>query len=108
MAKSLRSKSKLQAKSVKRKGEFSKFVDDRNKRIADKLLIETAKQEEAKKQKKANEVNQVEEEEPIKEESMDVDNTKDNKKISTSGWRDSNSQRYKQRKQKSGKIRKRG
>ncbi|KAI5967824.1 uncharacterized protein KGF55_000056 [Candida pseudojiufengensis] len=106
MAKSLRSKSKLQAKSVKRKGEFSKFVDERNKRIAEKLLKETAKQEEAKKQKQADKENGAVAE-AINKESMDVDN-KEPKKVSTSGWRDSNSQRYKQRKSKSGKIRKRG
>lgn len=94
MAKSLRSKSKLQAKSVKRKGEFSKYVDDRNKRIAAKLAEETKKQDEIKKQdKKVNDND---------DKSMDVDENKD-KKVSTSGWRDSRSQVYKQRQLKNKK-----
>ncbi|KAL6452806.1 hypothetical protein SBY92_000147 [Candida maltosa Xu316] len=89
MAKSLRSKSKLNAK----KGEFSKYVDERNKRIAAKLAIETKKQDEAK---KANEDNKEGEEgeEDKKDSSMDLDK---DKKVSTSGWRDSRSQVYKQR-----------
>ena len=92
MAKSLRSKSKLQAKSVKRKGEFSKYVDERNKRIANKLAEETKKQNELKKQNNNN----IEEED---DKSMDVDK----KKVSTSGWRDSRSQVYKQRQLKNKK-----
>ncbi|KAK6459230.1 uncharacterized protein RJT20DRAFT_124424 [Scheffersomyces xylosifermentans] len=92
MGKSLRSKSKLRAKSIKRKGEFSKFVDGRNKRIADRLEEETKKQIEAK--KAASEEDQVE-----GKETMEVDNeTKEPKKVSTSGWRDSRGQIYKQRK----------
>lgn len=86
MAKSLRSKSKLRAKSVKRKGEFTKFVDDRNKRIAEKLAKETKIQEEAKKDAAVD---------SQPEESMEVDKTE--QKISTSGWRDSRKQIYKQR-----------
>ncbi|CAI5758634.1 unnamed protein product [Candida verbasci] len=74
MAKSLRSKSKLQAKSLKRKGEFAKYDDERKKRIADKLAKESKDQETEKK--------------------MDVDQ---DKKISTSGWRDSRSQHFKQK-----------
>ncbi|KAI5969562.1 hypothetical protein CANMA_001412 [Candida margitis] len=94
MAKSLRSKSKLQAKSVKRKGEFAKYVDERSKRIADRLAKETAKQEAEKKKNKQEDG----------QETMDLDKAAEdgeekthNKKVSTSGWRDSNSQRYKQR-----------
>ncbi|KAG7664467.1 uncharacterized protein J8A68_002023 [[Candida] subhashii] len=95
MAKSLRSKSKLRAKSVKRKGEFSKFVDDRNKRIADKLAKETVKQDEAKKEETVDDK---------PEEDMEVD--KSEQKVSTSGWRDSRKQIYKQRtlKKKKGKT----
>lgn len=48
MAKSLRSKPKLRAKSVKRKGEFTKFVDDRNARLAEKTRLNLQKQNEAK------------------------------------------------------------
>ncbi|CAK9439429.1 uncharacterized protein LODBEIA_P35540 [Lodderomyces beijingensis] len=88
MAKSLRSKSKLQAKSLKRKGEFQNFVDERNKRIAEKLQKETAEQEVKKKKAKEDKQDGG---------SMDVDQPK---KVSTSGWRDSNSQRYKQSKLK--------
>ena len=93
MAKSLRSKSKLQAKSVKRKGEFAKYADERSKRIAERLAKETAKQE-AEKTKGKQDNGQ---------ESMDVDKGGEDgeegqsQKVSTSGWRDSNSQRYKQR-----------
>ncbi|KAG5422106.1 hypothetical protein I9W82_001199 [Candida metapsilosis] len=97
MAKSLRSKSKLQAKSVKRKGEFAKYADERSKRLAEKMAKETAQQEAEKKNNKSKQANG--------EEIMEVDDTKDendqkdanSKKVSTSGWRDSNSQRYKQR-----------
>ncbi|RCK64505.1 hypothetical protein Cantr_00100 [Candida viswanathii] len=96
MAKSLRSKSKLQAKSVKRKGEFSKFVDERNKRIAAKLAEETKKQDELKKQQKK-------EDNEDETKTMDVDEAKDTKKVSTSGWRDSRSQAYKQRQLKNKK-----
>ncbi|EGW31612.1 uncharacterized protein SPAPADRAFT_51604 [Spathaspora passalidarum NRRL Y-27907] len=89
MAKSLRSKSKLRAKSVKRKGEFTKFVDSRNTRIAKKLEQETKKQDEAKKET-------TEDEAPV-EPTMEVDEEKSEKKVSTSGWRDSRKQIYKQR-----------
>ncbi|AOW28469.1 hypothetical protein MEM_02909 [Candida albicans L26] len=90
MAKSLRSKSKLQAKSTKRKGEFSKYVEERSKRIANRLAEETKKQEEAKKQQDPTQT---------QTEAMDIEDSKD-KKVSTSGWRDSRSQVYKQRKLK--------
>ncbi|GEQ72055.1 hypothetical protein JCM33374_g5741 [Metschnikowia sp. JCM 33374] len=48
MAKSLRSKPKLRAKSVKRKGEFTKFVDDRNARLAERTRLNLQKQNEEK------------------------------------------------------------
>ncbi|RLV91816.1 hypothetical protein JA1_003615 [Spathaspora sp. JA1] len=98
MAKSLRSKSKLRAKSVKRKGEFSKFVDSRNTRIARKLADETVKQDEAKAAKEGEEV------EESTETTMEVDESKtEKKKVSTSGWRDSRNQIYKQRQIKANK-----
>lgn len=92
MGKSLRSKSKLRAKLIKRKGEFSNFVDSRNKRLAEKLEQETEKQDEEKKKKQAE----------AGEEAMDVETDK-SKKVTTSGWRDSRKQIYKQRKLKSKK-----
>lgn len=101
MAKSLRSKSKLQAKSVKRKGEFAKFVDARNQRIAEKLHQETLKQEAKKKEERENkgkdkDATDASDASPAAAAAMDVDAEKKEKKISTSGWRSSNSQRYKQ------------
>lgn len=44
MAKSLRSKPKLRAKSVKRKAEFSTFVNDRDQRLAEKMKANLEKQ----------------------------------------------------------------
>lgn len=92
MAKSLRSKSKLQAKSIKRKGEFAKYADERSRRIAERLAKETAKQEAEKKSKQENGQETMDLDE---EDKGDTDGK--SKKVSTSGWRDSNSQRYKQR-----------
>ncbi|KAF8004312.1 hypothetical protein OXX80_008753 [Metschnikowia pulcherrima] len=48
MAKSLRSKPKLRAKSIKRQGEFNQFVDDRNARLAEKARLNLLKQNEEK------------------------------------------------------------
>ena len=90
MAKSLRSKPKLRAKSLKRKGEFEGIVDARNKRLSEKMEKETKRQEELKQDVKAEEG--VEE-----DEKMAVDGEK-KKKVSTSGWRDSRKQQYKQKK----------
>lgn len=44
MAKSLRSKSKLRAKSVKRKGEFAAFVNERTARLAERARALAEKQ----------------------------------------------------------------
>jgi len=87
MGKSLRSKSKLRAKSIKRSGEFAEFVDARNKRISEKLIESTKKQNEEKLTKQPAEA---------AEDSMDTDA----KKISTSGWRNSRKQQYIQKKLK--------
>lgn len=95
MAKSLRSKSKLRAKSIKRKGEFTKYIDGRNLRLAQKLADHTQKQEEAKADKPEKE-----------EESMELDSKTteaSDKKVSTSGWRDSRTQIYKKVKAKKSK-----
>lgn len=80
MGKSLRSKSKLRAKSVKRNGEFAKHVDARNERLAAKLKEKTQSQAESQAEKSPN----------------DTDKPK-LEKISTSGWRDSRKLQYKQR-----------
>lgn len=81
MAKSLRSKSKLRAKSVKRKGEFAKHVDARNERLAAKLKEKTETQTE---KSDKNETDKLKLEPKLE-------------KISTSGWRDSRKLQYKQR-----------
>lgn len=44
MAKSLRSKPKLRAKSIKRNNEFATFVNDRDQRLADKMKANLEKQ----------------------------------------------------------------
>ncbi|CUM63177.1 uncharacterized protein PRCAT00000745001 [Priceomyces carsonii] len=80
MAKSLRSKSKLRSKSLKRKGEFSKAVDERTRRLAEKL-------------KQTDETQQHPEKSKVQE--MELDQPK---KISTSGWRDSRKQSFKRKK----------
>lgn len=81
MAKSLRSKNVLRAKSVKRNNVFQVMEDKRKQRLADKMAQELAKQE-----KTGSKLPE------------DEDAMKDDKKISTSGWRDSRNQRYKQKK----------
>lgn len=81
MGKSLRSKPKLRAKSVKRKGEFAKFVDARNVRLAEKVKANLEKQKEDEMPS--------DDKEPVKE-----------KKISTSGQRTSSRQRMKLKKNK--------
>lgn len=92
MAKSIRSKSKLRAKSIKRKGEFANIVDTRNDRLATKMQEELIKQRAIAAAKKAEEGTEEQQEE--KEAAMDVDQ----KKVSTSGWRDSRKQIYKKTK----------
>lgn len=98
MAKSLRSKSKLRAKSVKRKGEFAEFVDQRNKRLNLKALEKLKEQKDAAIAKKqemiANGEMEEKSEEPAEQEK------KEEKKVSTSGWRGSHSQQFKKRKHK--------
>lgn len=83
MAKSLRSKSKLKAKSVKRNKFFSEVDNARTQRVTDRMNKELAKQ-------KSNEENNNNDD----DQSMKVDD----KKPSTSGWRDSRKQQYKQKK----------
>lgn len=73
MAKSLRSKLKLRAKSIKRKGEFTDFVNERNAR-----LLARAKAAQKKQKEKNDDAMEDEEEKPEKPK-------EDLKKISTSG-----------------------
>lgn len=77
MAKSLRSKPKLRAKSVKRKGEFAKLNDARTARIAEKLKANLEKQ---------------------KEDNMEE--AVETKNVNTSGWRSSSRRRMKQKRSK--------
>lgn len=72
MAKSLRSKNVLRAKSIKREKVFQVMEDKRKQRLAEKMAEELENQPKA-------EVPEI-------------------KKVSTSGWRDSRSQKYKQKK----------
>lgn len=76
MAKSLRSKSKLKAKTLKRKGEFEEINRARQERIAKKLAEGMAKQKE----------------DNMEEESSTT--TESGKKVSTSGWRTLRKQEY--------------
>lgn len=94
MAKSIRSKSKLRAKSIKRGAEFSVHADARRQRIATKLAVEHKS-----KKLKQDGVDKEDEEEMEVDEATNTDATAegDKKVVSTSGWRDSRSQIYKQR-----------
>lgn len=100
MAKSLRSKSKLKAKSVKRKGEFAEIVGKRHLRIAERLAEETKKQveKEGKGEKSKEKNGEVD--------MMDVAESSDKPKvkISTSGWRDTSRQKHKQKRMKKNKV----
>lgn len=84
MAKSLRSKPKLRAKSVKRGGEFAKLSEERAARLAEKMKANLDKQKEDKMEDK-------EEEKEEKEEK---------KKISTSGPRKRNGRLHKKKNKK--------
>lgn len=101
MAKSIRSKSKLQAKSVKRKGEFAKYDNERSKRLEQKLVEHTKKQEEEKAAKKLLEGN--DNESTMELDSKSSSTTDPKKHVPTSGWRDSRTQIYKQSKIKKGR-----
>lgn len=96
MAKSLRSKPKLRAKSVKRNSEFQKFVDGRNERLAAKMAEHTRQQAEEKAAKQAAGGDAGDAGDAAEMET-------DAKKVSTSGWRQSRGQIYKQRKIKGSK-----
>ncbi|EGV64119.1 hypothetical protein PSN45_003781 [Yamadazyma tenuis] len=80
MAKSLRSKNVLRAKSIKRNKEFKDLDDKRRERLANKMKEELNKQDKTGSKLEDNEA-------------VNAD-----KKISTSGWRDSRKSQYKQKK----------
>ncbi|AMD18718.1 HBL184Wp [Eremothecium sinecaudum] len=84
MAKSLRAKSHLNAKSIKRTAVFQKVVDERAARLAQKLKDNLLKQKEE--QAKSGEA-------PMK---MEVE--QEAKKISTAGWRDARHLNYRRAK----------
>jgi len=105
MGKSLRSKSKLKAKAFKRSGEFQKAVDQRTQRLFEKSQEELIKQK-IKEQEEAkineNKANQQKEEEGENDDNdddaMKVDDEKDGKKVSTSGYRTARHHLYKKNK----------
>ncbi|GAV55914.1 hypothetical protein ZYGR_0AZ00850 [Zygosaccharomyces rouxii] len=78
MAKSIRAKSCLRAKSVKRQNEFQKAYDAREARLSEKRQQELVNQKMEELKQKENE-GKMDEETPQKP-----------IKISTSGWRDAN------------------
>lgn len=94
MAHSLRSKSKLRAKSIKRGKEFQKVVDERTQRLHEKAKHNLIKQKEQEKLKALEEGKEIKEDED--EESMNVDE----KKVSTSGYRTSRNQIWKNKHKK--------
>lgn len=94
MAKSLRAKSHLNAKSIKRKGVFQKTVDARAERVSEKLKKDLIKQKvEALKAK--NNGAEVDEATLLQQEENDGKMSVDEKKVSTSGWRDARHHNYK-------------
>lgn len=111
MAKSIRSKSKLRAKTVKRKNEFGNFVDGRNQRISDKMAdhMKTQREEAILKKKELVAAGELPASDLVKaeeaEEALIAASTEDAikeepKKVSTSGWRTSNTQKFKGKKGK--------
>lgn len=72
----------MRAKSIKRKNEFSKFVDSRNERLAQRMKVNLEKQKE----------------ETMEEDPVETNEPKEEKKISTSGWRQTSRQKLKQKK----------
>ncbi|KAG0669409.1 hypothetical protein KLU848_4669 [Kluyveromyces marxianus] len=98
MAKSLRAKSDLNAKSIKRKAVFQKTVDARAERVAEKLKNDLLKQkmEELKAKNNGMEIDEetlLKQEEEKRKEMESVQ-----KKVSTSGWRDARHHNYKKAK----------
>lgn len=93
MAKSLRAKSHLHAKSVKRHNVFQKVVDARAERLSEKLKqnLVNQKLDELKNKDPAS----METDEKV---SGNKGDTKEEKKVSTSGWRNARHHDYKKAK----------
>lgn len=92
MAKSLRASTHLQAKSVKRKGEFQKYIDARVERLSAKLKQDLIDQ----KMKDLKEKNG--EDATMEVDELATKETKESVKVSTSGWRDARHHNYKKNK----------
>lgn len=108
MAKSLRSKPKLRAKSIKRKAEFSQFVNDRDLRLSDKIQANLEKQKLKKEQEQQEAKEAATEEEGAKNDNAMEEDAKAEKinlkTISTAGGkRNSRTARAKGKKTKKGK-----
>ncbi|KAK5773853.1 uncharacterized protein PWA37_003798 [Arxiozyma heterogenica] len=100
MAKSLRAKSCLKAKSVKRKDEFQNAVNARELRISEKLKQDLINQK--LKELKSKNGTDGESNEPAMEiddlASLEKKEETKTQKISTSGWRDARHLNYKRAK----------
>lgn len=104
MAKSLRAKSQLKAKSVKRKNEFQKNADARAQRIADRMKEDLIRQQLEEIKSKGGDVQEAEAKAALQDDAME----QDGKKVSTSGWRDARHHNYKRNKKLNNKNRKKG
>lgn len=93
MAKSLRAKSHIKAKSARRHAVYQKYVDDREARLSEKLKQDLVDQ-------KIKELNEKGGENATMEidDINTSDKSKDDKKVSTSGWRDARHHNYKKSK----------
>ncbi|SCU84565.1 LADA_0D02432g1_1 [Lachancea dasiensis] len=104
MAKSLRAKCHMKAKSIKRKNVFQVDADARANRISHKMKEDLIKQKMEELQRKNPDVKSAEE---AREAVQADDMEQDDKKVSTSGWRDARHHNYKRNK-KLNKSRKKG
>lgn len=97
MGKSLRSKSHLKAKSIKRKNVFQKIENERIRRISDNLKQDLINQkiQDLKAQNNYAEINESSFQ-TINESNDKID--EDIRKIRTSGWRDARHHTYKKAK----------
>ncbi|SCU94512.1 LANO_0E07008g1_1 [Lachancea nothofagi CBS 11611] len=95
MAKSLRAKSMLKAKSVKRKNVFQVKADARANRISEKMKEELIKQQVEEIKRKNSDLKTDE----AARQALEVERMEqDDKKVSTSGWRDARHHNYKRNK----------
>ncbi|CCD22701.1 uncharacterized protein NDAI_0A05460 [Naumovozyma dairenensis CBS 421] len=97
MAKSLRAKSHLKAKSIKRRSVFQKIVDARESRLAERLKKDFVDQKvkELKEKNGDAEIMDIDADGKITGEDESEISTK---KVSTSGWRDARHHAYKKNK----------